>query len=96
MPRTVRACLIVLLALGLSLLAGCAAGPTELATAEADAGVLLGLWHGAITPVTFVVSLFTDTVSVYEVENTGGWYDFGFVLGLSVAFGGGAAGSRRR
>jgi len=38
-------------------------------------------------------------VGVYEVHNNGGWYDFGFVLGLSMIFGGSGGGiirGRRR
>ena len=90
----------IALALGaLVLLAGCAAGPNDLAgTASADgdvAGFWLGLWHGFIALVTFVISLFTDSVSVYEVHNNGGWYDFGFVLGLLIALGGGGGGASR-
>jgi hypothetical protein len=27
-------------------------------------------------------------VNIYEVHNNGNWYNFGFVLGVSVAFGG--------
>ena len=46
-------------------------------------------------PVTFVISLFTDNVNLYEVHNNGNWYDFGFVLGAGILFGGGL-GSRRR
>jgi high-affinity Fe2+/Pb2+ permease len=26
---------------------------------------------------------------MYEVNNTGGWYDFGFILGACIALGGG-------
>jgi hypothetical protein len=54
------------------------------------AGFFLGLFHGFIAPVTFVLSLFLDDVAVYAVNNTGGWYDFGFLLGIG-AFGGGSA-----
>jgi hypothetical protein len=53
------------------------------------AGFWAGLWHGLISPVTFVVSLFSPHVRIYEVRNRGRWYDFGFILGVSVAFGGG-------
>jgi hypothetical protein len=71
------------------LLVGCAAGPNpQLVAVPEAAGFWLGLWHGLILPVTFVVSLFTDAVSVYEVRNSGGWYDFGFVAGVAVAFSG--------
>lgn len=59
------------------------------------AGFLMGLWHGIISPVTFVISLFTDKISLYEVHNNGGWYDFGFVLGAGILFGGGSRASRR-
>jgi|tagenome__1003787_1003787.scaffolds.fasta_scaffold19664539_2 hypothetical protein len=72
-------------------LAGCAAGPNDVAaTGTEPAGFWLGLWQGLIVPITFVISLFTDHVSIYEVHNNGNWYDFGYVLGLSCAFGGGA------
>ncbi len=52
-------------------------------------GFLLGLWHGFIFPIAWVLSLFMDNVAVYAVPNNGGWYDFGFFLGV-VVFGGGA------
>jgi hypothetical protein len=45
------------------------------------AGFSAGLWHGIITPITFIVSLFNPNVGIYETNNNGGWYDFGFVLG---------------
>lgn len=94
-----RRLLLVATALAL-LLTACAAGANPdlgLPAADGDvAGFWLGLWHGLIAPITFIISLFTDTVNVYEVHNSGNWYDFGFVLGVSTAFGGTARGSRRR
>lgn len=84
------------------LLAGCAAGPNNMSgTAGADgevAGFLMGLWHGCISFITFVISLFSDKVNVYEVHNNGGWYNFGFILGAMIAFGGsgGAAKGRKK
>ena len=89
----------VLALLGALLLTSCAAGPNPATdTGQDPAGFWLGLWQGFILPVTFVISLFTDEVTIYEVRNTGGWYDFGYVIGVSLIFsgGGGAAGSRRR
>src|SRR5690606_37391410 len=81
-------------------LAACAPGVNPVVrTAAADgtvAGFVRGLWHGFIAPITFVISLFTDTVNVYEVHNNGNWSDFGFVIGAGILFGGGAFGSRRR
>ena len=52
-------------------------------------GFLYGLWHGFIFPVAWVLSLFMPDVSVYAVPNNGGWYDFGYFLGI-VVFGVGA------
>ena len=95
----VRAVELLALVALLLLLASCAAGPNDQVSAAADAGFWQGLWQGLISPITFVISLFTDSVNVYEVHNTGNWYDFGFILGVSLAFGGaassGAAGRRR-
>ena len=75
---------------GLALALGaCAATQAPDAVAPAAPGFLLGLWHGFIFPVAWVVSLFTDKVAVYAVPNNGGWYDFGYFLGI-VVFGVGA------
>ena len=40
------------------------------------AGFWAGLWHGLISPITFIVSLFTPAVRIYEINNRGRWYDF--------------------
>jgi len=78
------------------LLAGCAAGPNP-AAGPGEAGFWSGLWQGLILPVTFVVSLFNDNVSIYEVANNGNWYDFGYCIGLSMFFSAGpAAGAANR
>jgi predicted small secreted protein len=92
------AALLALVLVGAILLAGCAPGPNDAAGVSGPdvAGFWLGLWHGIIAPITFVISLFTDGVNVYEVRNNGNWYDFGFVLGLSLAFGSGPLARRRR
>ena len=54
----------------------------------APAGFLAGLWHGLILPITFIVSLFNMNVRVYETNNSGRWYDFGFLVGASSSLGG--------
>lgn len=46
-----------------------------------------GLWHGFISPWSFIGSLIWDDIAMYAVNNTGGWYDFGFVLGSGILFG---------
>ena len=73
-------------------LAACAATQQPDAVAPQAPGFLLGLWHGFIFPVAWIVSLFTDKVAIYAVPNNGGWYDFGYFLGIMV-FGVGANGS---
>lgn len=93
-PRRTRALVAVgLAAATVLLLAACAAGANpEVGTAPPGAtdpaGFWLGWWHGLILPVTWIVSLFTDTVTPYEVHNSGNWYDVGFVFGISIVFGG--------
>ena len=52
-----------------------------------------GLWHGIVAPFSFIGSLFSDSIAMYAVNNTGGWYDFGFVLGAGILLGGGGKAS---
>ena len=49
-------------------------------------GFWWGLWHGFIDP----------TIAVYAVPNTGGWYDFGFFLGITVLGGGSWFSSKKK
>jgi hypothetical protein len=65
---------------GALLLAACA---TQNAAAAAP-GFLLGVWHGFIFPIAWLLSLFMPDVSVYAVPNNGGWYDFGYFIGVVV------------
>jgi len=58
-------------------------------------GFFFGVWHGVIAPVSFVLSVFMEDVAMYAVNNTGGWYDFGFVLGAGILFGGSGNASNR-
>ena len=61
--RNLRVCLALVGILGATLLlSSCAAGGTPSAgTGEEPAGFWLGLWHGIILPVTFVISLSRTT-----------------------------------
>jgi hypothetical protein len=49
-------------------------------------GFWSGLWHGMIIPFSWIGSLFSDNIAIYGVNNNGGWYDFGFVLGCGALF----------
>ena len=68
---------------------GCAASHSASAVAAGAPGFWLGLWHGFIFPLAWFVSLFSDKIAIYAVPNSGGWYDFGYFLGI-VVFGVGA------
>lgn len=74
---------ITVLILLISLLFGCADTVTfaEASTIE-PVGFWYGLWHGVIAPISWLISLFDSSVSIYAIYNNGGWYDFGFMLGI--------------
>jgi hypothetical protein len=98
--KTLFACAI---AFALLLTAGCAAGGNPAVnTLPADdgtiAGFWLGLWHGIICPITFIISLFSKNIHFYEVHNNGSWYNAGYIIGLGISFGGcsGSAASRKK
>lgn len=57
-------------------------------------GFLLGVWHGFIFPVAWVLSLFMEDIAIYAVPNNGGWYDFGYFVGI-VFLGVGARSSKK-
>ena len=90
-------CLIIAAAL---LAWGCAPGPNgseKTANAEGKiAGFWMGIWHGLISPITFVISLFTHNVRLYEIHNNGSWYNFGFVIGAGLFLSGGILGRKSR
>jgi hypothetical protein len=62
------------------------------------AGVLLGIWHGVISPVTMVISFINKDIQMYEVHNDGSQYNLGFLIGVVILFiiFGVIFGSRRR
>ena len=78
MIRLIRTAIVLT---GVTLLAACAQQASSAVTPAAP-GFLLGLWHGFIFPVAWVLSLFMPDVAVYAVPNNGGWYDFGFFIGV--------------
>jgi len=58
-------------------------------------GFFRGLLHGFLILFSFIGSLFTD-YRIYAFPNAGGWYDFGYLLGVMIFFGGGGAGTCKR
>ena len=78
------------------LFAGCAPGPNFVEKLPGEkAGFWKGIWHGLISPITFIISLFTREVRFYEIHNNGNWYNFGFVLGAGLFLSGGIFGRKK-
>jgi len=78
------------------MLVGCAdVTPIQECVVNEPDGFWSGLWHGIVSPIAFIGSLIYDDIAIYSVNNSGGWYDFGFVLGSGILFGGSSSGSKK-
>lgn len=89
--------ILVILILTMFVLGSCTAGPNPVeGTGDTVYGFWWGLWHGIISPITFVISIFNENVHIYEVHNNGGWYNFGFLWGVGGLFGGGSSANSKR
>jgi hypothetical protein len=88
--------LLLILAVAI-LLAACTAHPQAVqeCVSGQPVGFWMGLWHGIIAPFTFIISLFSENITVYEMNNNGGWYNFGFLLGVGAFTSGGLLGGNR-
>ena len=64
----------------LVVLTGCAHQPD--AQAYDVPGFFSGLWHGAVAPLALLGHLIDNSIRIYAFPNSGGWYDFGFLIGL--------------
>lgn len=74
---------LTFIVVALLLLSGCADQMSfEQAQSAEKVGFLHGLWHGLIIIFSWLGSLIFDDVAIYAIYNNGGWYDFGFVLGV--------------
>jgi hypothetical protein len=49
-------------------------------------GLVTGLWHGFISPVTLIISFFNPEIQMYDVFNTGSLYNLGFLFGVAIVF----------
>ena len=85
--------MIIAMFLALVFISGCTAEQHMIKIGDPP-GFWLGLWHGFILLFTFIGGLFTD-IEVYAYPNSGGWYDFGFVIGVLIFFGGGGSRARK-
>ncbi|AZS18325.1 hypothetical protein EI981_15890 [Paenibacillus lutimineralis] len=76
----------ILLAL-MVLLSGCVPGDGTY-TAQNQAGFFWGIWHGWVAPISLVIGLFNHDIRIYEINNSGWWYDLGYYLAVISGFGG--------
>jgi hypothetical protein len=79
--------LIIITIASLLLLTACAPGMND-HRPERPAGFFWGIWHGWIAPFSLIYSIFVPQAGIYEVNNTGFWYDLGFYLAIVGGFGG--------
>lgn len=79
--------LVFLLVLTPLLLIGCFPGG-DTYSPQSPAGFFSGVWHGWIAPLSLIVGIFKDGVRIYEPNNAGWWYDFGFYIAVIAGFGG--------
>lgn len=85
--------IVTLVLAGLFVFTGCAT--QSLGNIGDLPGFFKGLLHGFIILFSFIASLFTD-YEIYAFPNAGGWYNFGYLLGVMFFFGGGGAGAKCR
>ena len=69
-----------------AILAGCAAGGGTYSPSD-QAGFFSGIWHGWIAPLALIAHVFNGDIRIYEVDNTGIWYDVGFYVAVISGFG---------
>lgn len=84
MKKILLLLLIVIFAVALT---GCLPD-IEIDLQEKPAGFFMGIWHGWIAPVSLVVSIFKSSVTIFESNNSGFWYGFGFYIAIIGGFGG--------
>lgn len=73
----------VLLVFIVILLSGCAhtRDVSECLPQTEVSGFWSGFWHGAILPFSFIGHLFDSSIALWDANNNGNWYFFGFILG---------------
>ena len=76
-----------MLIMAMLLLSGCVPGDGS-KTPDDPAGFFSGVWHGWIAPFSLIYSLFNSRIGIYEVYNTGFWYDLGYDMAIVSGFGG--------
>ncbi|MCM3039873.1 hypothetical protein M3201_09215 [Paenibacillus motobuensis] len=79
--------LVAMLLALMVLLSGCVPGDGTY-TAQNQAGFFWGIWHGWVALISLVIGLFNHDIRIYEINNSGWWYDLGYYLAVISGFGG--------
>lgn len=87
--------LALLLIVSAFALSGCAPGDGANNDTH-PAGFFWGIWHGWIAPISLIIGIFKHDIRIYEVNNTGWWYDLGFYIAVISGFGGLSLSRRKR
>ena len=64
------------------LVTACASQPEP--NAYDPPGFFAGLWHGLTILIAMIGHLFNDSIRIYAFPNSGGLYDFGYIVGVFV------------
>ncbi len=75
---------IIIISVALTLLTGCADVQHNINPCLEGHiyGFWGGLWHGMIAPFSWIGSLFSSDIAVWAINNNGGWYTTGFIIGI--------------
>ncbi|MXZ00222.1 hypothetical protein F4Y93_06065 [Candidatus Poribacteria bacterium] len=57
--------------------------PNDALEGDHEAGFFSGIWHGWLCWLSFILGIFTD-IRIYAAQNTGWWYDCGWMLGAGL------------
>ena len=88
---------ILLICMGILLFSSCVNSiDVSQCVDDNTSGFWLGLWHGFICPFSFIGSLFDENIGLYDINNSGNFYNLGYVLGLAGIFGGGTNARKKR
>ncbi|MEI6267061.1 MAG: hypothetical protein WCP14_04195 [bacterium] len=68
-------------------------GMPTISSQEKIPGFLMGLWQGAIIILSFITSWFDKNITLYQLPNSGFWYNTGYIFGVAIALSGGAKAS---
>ena len=85
----------IMMILLMVVLSGCVPGDGASSQTKL-AGFFTGVWHGWIAPFSLIYSIFNRGIRIYEVYNTGFWYDLGYYMAIISGFGGLAMSRKNR